>query len=62
MKQDTVFNHMVYAWLAMPFEDAKASLREHMATDGDHSQLDFDLLDCSESIEECIEIVFGVAA
>lgn len=59
MKPNTVFARMLYSWLAMPLEEAKQSLLAYMLEDGDHAQLDVDLVYCSETTEEAIQIIFS---
>ena len=51
---------LIRTWLSMPLDSAKPAMRAFMLLEGEHSALDFDLLDCSETVEESIGLIFGV--
>ena len=50
----------VREWLALPLDQAKASIVSYMKDEGIYEKLDFELVDVSESAEEAIGLVFGI--
>ena len=62
MSNETIDALMVHirAWLDMSFETAKTSINHFMVDEGGYSDLDFKLLEHSESTEEAIGLVFGI--
>ena len=50
----------VRQWLDMSCESAKTSINQFMESEGFYSELDFKLLECSESAEEAIGVLFGI--
>ena len=51
---------LIRAWLSMPLASAKPAMRAYMLLEGEHSALDFDLLERSEDTFEAIGLIFGV--
>ena len=47
-------------WLAMPVEQAKDAITKFMKDEGGYARLDFDFVQCSETAEDAIGLVFGI--
>lgn len=58
--QVTATMQSVQKWIDMPVDQAKEEMKKHMDKEGGFSNLDYELLEVSESIEEAIGAVYGI--
>lgn len=56
----TALMPQIRSWSSMPIDQAKAAMKAHMESEGGFSKLDYELVDCSLSVDEAVGVVYGI--